>query len=356
MPVHLIPDRLAVPAAWAAAFTVDSNLTARDLSYSLAVGWLAAQRDPSFDGQDILLGDNGLRMALNRSRRDKAATEDARVFRTSAAKASVPSTEDPVAVPSLSWETTYSGGIRVHRGGMRTMGDQQLQWHVPAAVAAAMRVKDGEPSVELPWALVQNARNRMSVIVMLRILTVLADEQVKQQMEYQVPRYRHASMRFQLDKLLAWFGLPTDSEVKEVMRKHLVPATAEILEHTGYRVTIEEHRTVYKRGPRAGKEGPLRGMIVNIAYPVIKTPLAYPKPRLPGTAWKPEPKFHKPAKPQEPAPAIIHDIVPFPDDDDDWDPLDDADDDAIPSGREQTDVPVSPAPVKRRFGIKRLDS
>lgn len=100
MTVHLLPDRLTVPLTWASTFTVDGKLSARDLSYSLAVGWLAAQRDPSEDGKDIFLGDNGLRMALGRSRRGKQDEENGRVFRTVDAKVQTAGI-DPVALPSL---------------------------------------------------------------------------------------------------------------------------------------------------------------------------------------------------------------------------------------------------------------
>lgn len=354
MAVHQLPDHLSVPAAWARSVVFDDTVTARDLSYSIAVGWLSAQRDAALDGQDLLVADNGLRMALGMSRRDKAAVEENRVFRTSAATMTAAGLQAPTPIPSLTWITTDSGGVRVHRRGMRVQGDGQLQWRVPAPVSAAMRVGDGDNAVEMPWSLLQAARNKMAMVVMLRLLAMVRDDFMADRVVETEPGKLKVLVPW--PDLVASLGLPAKSEPKETMRRFLAPAIAEINEHTAYTVTIAEHRVRYRAGPRKGQDGPLQGMMISVSYPVSEPPVAFPAPRVPYSPWKPAPLFHKPAKPQEPAPAFVDDIVPFPDDDDAWDPLDDVDDDAIPSGRPAADVPVSPAPVKRRFGIKRTDS
>lgn len=330
MPVHQLPDRLAVPVAWARTFTVDGKLSARDLSYSIAVGWLAAQRDPSMDGQDIFLGDNGLRLALQRSRRDKADVENARVFRTSAAKAKADGIQQPAPIPSLTWLTTFSGATMVHRAGIVRDGDRQLQWQVPAPVVASMRVNADDASVELPWTLVQHSRNRLTVIVMLRLLAMLADNG----RDLVGSRY---STLVPFADLVASLGLPAKSEPKETMRRFLAPAMAEINAHTGFVFSIAEKRTRYRSGPHAGKEGPLQGISIDLAYPAITTPLAYPAPRKPGHPWKPAPRDSKPAKPPVAPPAEIDNVTVLPDDDDD-----DMFGTPIPSGRITRPVAVSP--------------
>lgn len=317
MPVDQIPSRLTLPLSWASTVLVDGKTTARDLSYSMTVAWLSAQRPEAEDGKDIFVGDNGMRMALGMARRDKATTESLRVFRTVESKMTAAGIVKPAKMPSLGITPTDSGGIRVERSGMRIHGDAQLQWSVPAEVSASMRVRAGEPTIELPWTLMQEARTKVTVFLMLRLLSMAAGWQWGD---------NPASMKgdrlealVALPAVLTALGLPARSEPKEVMRKHLVPAAAEIGAHTGYRVSITEQRTRYRRGPMAGKEGPLQGLSITLDIPATQDPLAFPAARVPYAPWKPAPKFHRPAKPQEPAPAFIDNVATIPVDDDDGD-------------------------------------
>lgn len=350
MTVHLIPDRLSLPAEFAGTFTVDGSVTARDLSYSLTVGWLAAQRDPALDGEYLFLGDNGLRLALARSRRDKAKIEDDRVFRMTEAKAKAAGIDEATTIPSLTWQETFSGAIRVHRAGIVRNGDRQQQWSVPAAVAASMRVGADDAVVELPWSLVQHARNKVTVILMLRLLAMVSDD-------YMADRVvghgdRKLSLLVPFADLVASLGLPAGSMPDRTMKRILGPAAEEINEHTDYIVRITEKRTRYLKGPHAGKEGPLRGIAIDVAYPVITTPLAYPEPRQPGTAWKPKPKYSKPAKPPVAPPAIVDNVVIMPDDEDEEIPIVRQN----PPGRITRPVPGSPGANFGGFGALRSNT
>lgn len=311
MTLERIPHRLTIPARLAATMAVAGDLSARDLSYGLATLWLAAQDAAYPETGYTLVGDNGLRQAMARSRRDRRDVEVGRVARLSAAQVTAAGIAEPVAMPSLMVKRFGSGGVFVHTSGIRAQGDAQQQWFADPGLVEAMRVVDGEPVVELPRALLQQARCRMSVPLMLRLLAWIERQP---NADWIVERHPgKLTLLVPWQDLVEQLGLAAKSEPKMTMRKLLGPAMAEINQHTPYALTISERRTVYRAQPktasRAVREGRLQGILVDIEYPLAQDAIAYPGPRQPGTPWKPKPKSAKPPKPAVAPPAVIDNVA-----------------------------------------------
>lgn len=351
MSLDRIVDSIPIPVSVARTFVIEGDHTARDLSYGLVAGYLAGQRPEAQDGTPVIIGGNALRYALARTRRSRRVIENRRVFRMREAAIVADGLEEPATLPALGVMIQGSGNPLVMRSGIKIAGDAQQQWYVPAELAAAMR---GSETVDLPFTLVQHARHRSSVPVMMRLLAWLAGTDpayVKaRENRWQADMFdgEHVVIEVPTADLLASLGA-TGTKPAVVMARMLEPAAAEITKLTGYRVAFAEVRTTYRAtASRPAREGRLMAIRIEIDVPLMITRPARPVARVPGKPWKPQPKWHKPPKPVEPAPAIVADIAI--DDDDDFDPYDFTDE---TPGQPEPPVPPSGEPRRSRFGGQR---
>lgn len=353
MSLDRIVDHIAIPLTVARSLVVDGPHTARDIAYAMTAAYVAAGRQEADDGKPVSIPGNGLRYALGRSRRDRADIENGRVYRMSDATVRVDGIDGPAPLPSMRVHRFESGQPLVLRAGLVEHGDRQQQWHVDPALADAMRPGDGEPVVELPWTLVQGAKHKATLPIMLRLLAWIVDADPKW-IRKRENRWKddqhdggHLVLQVPYAAILDSLGLTAKSKGAVVMARMLEPAAKEITKLTGYRVRFSEVRTIYRPDATGlAREGRLQAIKVEIDVPATITKPARPVARMPGAPWKPAPKFHRPAKPPEAPPAIIDNITPFPDDDD-W-PEDEINEPVL-----HTSLP--PTTERRGFGSKRTN-
>lgn len=268
----MLPDRLTLPLNFARAARFVGDLSARDQSYALAVGWLAAQRNPRDDDQPILVANNGLRHALGRSRRDNIDVEEQRLERLDAGEIETP--HGRIGLPNLRY-----------RGGLPVDGDTQQTWHLDSRLPFSMRVGIfTEEVVELPTSLLQHARHKETLTVMLRLLAWIEGHHDKKWLVEREDRFR--VFRIAPEDLVLELGLMGRTFPSHLIERILEPAASEISEHTGYEMGVHAIRTAYRS--RNGRTGKVKFVEIRVAIPELEKIRQIPA-RQKGKTWQTKP-------------------------------------------------------------------
>lgn len=153
-----LPEYMPVPLQAAADFhVVGDNLSGRDVAYSVAALWLAANTAcRQTEGKDFFrIPDNGLRHAMGLTRRESIDQDNARTAR-------------------LKKTSIRAGGLDLqapHAQDRHNLDDKRT-WYVPPTLQTAWTVKDGEAVVWLPRALLMKAKSRFSVEAYLHAMAL----------------------------------------------------------------------------------------------------------------------------------------------------------------------------------------
>lgn len=283
MTVELVPDRLAVPYRVAMSLEFRGpDLTARDISYAFLVAWLAGQQ--GIKDSRIKLADNGLRMALARSRRDGMAKEEDRFLRLH--DTVMVADGRTIKAPTLGWLDERSRSI--HRGGLVREGDMQLDWEVDLLTDAMFRAPPDEARmVEVDTHLIRHARAKWSLHVMLRLAGWVAGGARPEWVRVDEPGFK--VIRIPVQDALERLDLGKPMSPGHVVSKVLAPALEEINALTDWHCSVEVINTTYRAGPgRPAREGKPLAMEFRLAFPIpeLQEPVRYPPKRKPGQPWK----------------------------------------------------------------------
>jgi hypothetical protein len=298
--VTMIPDRLTISLPTAATVVFDPELSARDVAHAVLVAWLAGQQGAA-DG--ITLGRNQLKLALGFSRSGSIAYEEDRAFRLSAGW--VRTGDGEFHAPALPTSHLMDGRMTVHRGGMRVGGDSQQRWRVDPGLARAFGPADDGDAVELPMALLQSARSRWTVPIMLRALCWIGG--------WIDPRFiatrtdRRLLVRLPIEEAIDRLDLDEDVELALVMRDMLEPAAADISRCTSYGMRVRLVRSSYRARPdQPRRQGKPAAIEFDIGVPEMAS-ITYLPTRVPGKTWE---RPDGPPRRRKPTPEVAG-VVPF---------------------------------------------
>lgn len=247
----LLPPYLDMPFSVAAGGEfVGRHLSGRDISYGLAVAWLAARGSPE-DGTDdhFRIPDNRLRASLGRNRRDSIDAETARYDRL---RGAVMRMDVDLPMPTV----MYKGDVPV-----RANLDDEMTWLVDPRVVELFRA--GLPSVSLPTALLANARNSSTTELVMRLLAAHARGTEAPGVEAWATD--RIGLRMTFEDLAARFHLPATTAPSILLSRYLQPAAADAFEACGISIEIEARRAYTHRNPK----GKLRDVLI---YMVLAAP------------------------------------------------------------------------------------
>lgn len=149
-----LPEYLAIPTRVAAIFhSIGDNLSARDLAYSIAAVWLAANTDcKNEDGGMWRIPDNGLRHTMGLTRRESIDVDDGRMARLKAA------TFNWWAAPYSPWRHNL---------------DDKRSWIIQEDLVEWWKIIPGETVIYLPLVLLRKAKSRFSIETFMHAAAVV---------------------------------------------------------------------------------------------------------------------------------------------------------------------------------------
>jgi hypothetical protein len=237
----IVPEQLPIAAAFASAFQVEGEVTARDLSYALMFMREAAELGES---GEVMLHDNATRHALALSRRDRVEVEEARWSRLRSC------TINSMPAPVIRYATRPDGTEypwRHKAGDLRpiVINEDLLEAYVG----------DGDDVVFFPLRLLQHAESRFSIILMMRVLAWAQGDYPKKALV----RRNGASLtlKFGMAEWSAITGAPALNQ--RLVDEYLMRAATEISDLTDWQVTIR---------PRVAYTGRIRDKEIMIVDPV----------------------------------------------------------------------------------------
>ena len=283
----ILPDVIPLPRGFAAGLTIEgSYISARDLSYALAVAYLASQVKPEPGTRDhYRIPDNRLRGTLGLSRRDTVEVEEGRFRRLRDARFVL---DVPIPMPT----TMFRGDAPV-----RANLDDELTWIVDPRLIDLVTVTKGTPTVGLPLRLLVGARVRWSIELYLKLVAQHAlgndgpgivawgDDRI--------------ALRLSVDEICARFHLPV-TQGSQLIQRYLEPAVDDLFDAAGVSLEVETRRSVTRRNPK----GRIRDITVFMRFPAespLEKQLRLELEDQSRTAWMAKPRVIEP-KPAPPAP------------------------------------------------------
>lgn len=226
------PDHIQIPAVTAAGLRFEGDLTARDQSILLLVGWYAAMHGNDDQGL-VDVPDLAMRQALGGLKTMKSDRSDGYYARlTRAAIRSderLPGMEDGVPAPVV------APGMR------RVTINRHHRWQVDQALVDAFRLREGEIVVSVPMAVLAGARSRFTLTLLLRALAWQTGD-VDRHWIFR-KRAKATEYKLGLDDLRDLFGV--DCSAADIERHALGPAVGEIDHFTDVAI---EHQAIAKPG------------------------------------------------------------------------------------------------------------
>jgi len=290
MPV--LPHILEIPRTIAAGMYIPTqSITARDLSYALAVGYLAARLEPVHFDNHFRIPDNRLRGALGLSRRDKKSTENARYIRLAKAKWEF---EYPLPMPTVMFRNGYP---------VRANLDDELTWVVDPLVREKFIGDPDDVMIQVPRTVLQKCRVRFSIELFMKMMAQHArGPDSPGTIIWEKDRI---GLQLTVDEICRRFHLPKMSG-STLVQRHLEPCVKDLWEAAGVNLEIEVRRTATKRNPK----GKIRDITLFLAVPEegsIERRLRLEleeRQDTPGRAWAVKPKKHYSRYKEPPAETI----------------------------------------------------
>lgn len=251
--ITLLPPFLEIPFTVAAgAEFVGRHLSARDISYAMAVAWLAARTKPEEGTDDhFRIPDNRLRASLGRNRRNSIDVETDRFFRM---RDAVIRLDNDLPMPTVMFRNDIP---------VRSNLDDELTWVVSPALVDLFR--PGEAAVMLPTALLANARHSSTVELVMRLLAAhVRGPDGGNVVAWSMDRI---GLRMSFEELTTRFHIPADTQPGVVIKRYLEPAASDAFNAAGISIEIEARRTYTHRNPK----GKLRDVLI---YMVMSAPSA----------------------------------------------------------------------------------
>lgn len=264
------------------------RFSARDLSYVLAVIWLA-QRQPAFDAAHGIwrLPDNRLRAALGRTRRSGEDAEIARFVRLR---------ESTINFPDIG---TFSMPTTMFRNDMpiRHSFDDELAWVIHPDLLHIFTPQGDDDRAVIPLDLLANGSHRFGVELTLKLLALHARGPGQLNLLQWEPT--HFARRMGLKDFYAFVNLPIIAP-SVLEQKWIRPAVEDAWNAAGISIDIELRRAATYRHP----VGKVRDLVVFLKKKELSRILdAEPVPERQG-GWQTPPKSKRPPK-VEPAPNVV---------------------------------------------------
>lgn len=253
------PAHIEVPVVTAAGLSFDGDVTARDQSILLLVGWYAALHGTDDDGF-VDVPDLEMRQALGGLKTLKADRVDGYYARLGQASIRtderLPDMADGVPAPVVP-----SGMRRVTiRGSHR--------WQVDRAIVESFKLREGEPVVRIPMAVLAGARCRYTLPLLLRALAWQAGDVER----HWILRRRTKAVEYKLSLADMQDLMGVDYSAAALERHVLAPAVLEIDHFTDVAM---EYTTIAKPGMSTKRA---RAFIIMIG---TAEPIIYAAPRRP---------------------------------------------------------------------------
>lgn len=285
----LLPSQLDVPISTAARLEFEGvGLTARDVSYALAVAWLAARIQPEDGTLDhYRIADNRLRATLGRTRRNAIEVEEARFDRLRAATIRIGDVVMPA--PTLMYRNDAP---------VRSNLDDELTWVVSGELVDHFR--HSQDHIMLPLRLLADARNRPTIEVVMKLLAQHAvGEGEKGTFSWSPDR---VAIRMTFPELGSFLGIDA-SRPSVVMQRHLDPVVKDAFDAAGITFQYEARRAATLRNPNGKYRDLTMLLVMPSASPLEDAIRAEKQARSRGwTKQTPAKKRGRPKKAADPAP------------------------------------------------------
>lgn len=256
------PDHIQIPVVTAAGLRFEGNLTARDQSILLLVGWYAAMN--GVDEQGLVdVPDLEMRHALGGLKTMKSDRSDGYYARLGNAAIRsderLPALADGVPAP------TVTPGMR------RVTINRHHRWQVDQALVDAFRLREGEPVVSVPMAILAGARSRFTLTLLLRALAWQAGDVDK----HWILRRRSKSIEYKLslDDLRDLFAV--DYSAADIERHCLGPAVSEIDHFTGVAIEYQSISRPGMSSKRARAFIVMVGITERVVYSFARKPATF---------------------------------------------------------------------------------
>jgi hypothetical protein len=251
------PDRIQIPVVTAAGLNFEGDLTARDQSILLLVGWYAALNGTDENGM-IDVPDLEMRQALGGLKTRRSDRDDQYHARLGNAAIRtderLPDLADGVPAPVVT-----PGMRRVTvRGAHR--------WQVDEALVEGFRLREGEPVVEIPMNLLAQARCRFTLPLLLRALAWQAGDVER----HWIHRRRTKAVEYKLSLSDVQDLMGVDYAAAALERTVLAPAILEIDRFTDLAI---EYMPIARPGMQSKRA---RAFIIMVG---TAEPIVYAAPR-----------------------------------------------------------------------------
>jgi hypothetical protein len=229
-----LPEVIEMPIETAAAIRFDPLLTARDRSLQIVVGWWAGQRRPP-EGEYSVMVPDSIRRTITDHRRIPRAR---RVAMWERFDNSVVSSDETMldlmdGVPGPTTQPRHRA-VKFDRSGPE---GGKREWLVEREVVEAYLVHVGDEVVEVPTLVLERARCRYTLPLLLRVLAWGSGRHATSWRRWE--KEDHYVLRIKLDEFRDELGTDPSKPAAEILRKELEPAIAELQLLTDFAVDIQ---------------------------------------------------------------------------------------------------------------------